>query len=118
MNLFNDALQVDSVTASFEKDKLVTFSFDLGVAYGAENRKPSAKDLGKFKAEMAKVTGDMSPKSYGVQAGPGNPPRTGLQWTHRNYIVQMFEYTMGGLSGREVVKKGIYTVRILPVAAN
>lgn len=115
INLFNGALQVDSVTVVFEKDKLRSFSFNLGVAYGIHDRKPSAKDLEKFKTEIARVTGDKSPKPYDIKVGPGNAPRSGMQWTHLNYNVQMFEYTVFSPTGRAEIRKGIYTVKVLPL---
>lgn len=115
-NLFDGGIQVDSVTAVFNADRLISIEFALGVAYGMHNRKPSAKDLEKFKAELAKATGDKAPQPFDVKVGPGNPPRSGLQWAHSAYKVLMFELAAVAPNGREEVRKGLYTIKIVPHA--
>lgn len=113
-NLFNGELRVDSVTVLFEADKPVSIAFGIGSHTGANARKVSPKELAKVRAELARVTGDTSPKPYDRDVGGGHPPVVGQQWTHRNYKVLMSEIYAYDLSGAGT-GTGAFIFRIAPL---
>jgi len=114
MNLFNGELQVDSVTVLFEADKAVSISLSMGESSGPKARKVSLKEVVKLQAGLAKATGDTAPKPYNQDAGRGRSPVVIQQWTHRNYMVQMFELQRTSASG-ESSGMGVFNVRVLPL---
>jgi len=113
-NLFNGTLQVDSITVLFEADKPVSIAFGVGVSIGANARKPSSKDLAKLKTEVAKVTGDTSPKPYDENVGGGHTV-IGQQWTHRNYKVRLYETCSFSPSGGAGTGLGVFHLLVLPL---
>lgn len=117
INLFNGTLQVDSVTVVFEADKTVSISFGIGVHGGTNARKPSSKDFAKLKAELARVTGDASPKPYDYDVGGGYPPVVSQLWTHRNYKVRLSETYLFPASKGPGTGLGVFHMVVLPLNA-
>jgi hypothetical protein len=118
INLFNGTVQIDSLTAIFQREKPVRINISLGLGHlhGTNARKPSAKDVEKFKTELARVTGDASPKPCEIDMGGTEPRRPGLQWTHSKYKVQMSETYEFLDAGRVDTKTGIFNISILSLA--
>jgi hypothetical protein len=114
INLFNGELRMDSVTVVFEADKPVSIAFGIWVSSGANARKPSSKELEKLKTELAKVTGDNSPKPFNGESFKGHPPVVGQRWIHRNYKVQLIEVYSYPLSGVGT-GSGVFSMRIAPL---